>query len=170
MSLKSAVEIKIKTIEDIKSMTRRIAYQIYEDNYQLSKLYLVGIAPTGKMFSEKLKNYLETISNLKIHFIELEMNKKNPTSKIVTTPKNYSVENQSIVIVDDVLNTGRTLSYAVNYFLSHRPDKIKTAILVNRSHNKFPIKADFKGVSLSTSTQEHIKVILTGQNQGIFLR
>lgn len=170
MNLKSTTDVKIKTSEDINTMTRRIAYQIYEDNYQLSKLYLVGIAPTGKLFSEKLKTHLENISNLKIHFIELEMDKKNPTSKIVTTPKNYSIENQSIVIVDDVLNTGRTLSYAVNYFLSDRPDKIKTAILVNRSHNKFPVKADFKGVSLSTSTQEHIKVKLTGQHQGIFLR
>ena len=80
------------------------------------------------------------------------------------------LENKSIVIVDDVLNTGSTLIYAVQYFLQIPVNQIKTAVIVNRNHKKFPIKADFKGISLSTSTNEHVSVILDGSKSGIYLR
>ena len=80
-----------------------------------------------------------------------------------------SLINQPIVIVDDVLNTGSTLIYAVSYFLQVPVKRIKTAVMVNRNHKKFPIKADFKGISLSTSINEHITVTLDGEASGIYL-
>ena len=72
-------------------------------------------------------------------------------------------------MVDDVLNTGSTLIYAVSYFLQVPVKSIKTAVMVNRNHKKFPIKADFKGISLSTTLNEHISVILEGPDAGIYL-
>ena len=79
------------------------------------------------------------------------------------------IKNKSIIIVDDVLNTGSTLISAVSYFLKIPVKKIQTAVMVNRNHKKFPIKADFKGISLSTSVNEHISVVLEGDGIGIYL-
>ena len=75
------------------------------------------------------------------------------------------IKNKSIVIIDDVLNSGSTLLYAVNAFLSISLNKIQTVVLVNRNHKIFPIKADFKGISLSTSVKEHIKVVLNSKEE-----
>ena len=79
------------------------------------------------------------------------------------------IENHSIVIVDDVLNTGSTLIYAVNHFLQISVKQIKTVVMVNRNHKKYPIKADFKGLSLSTSLNDHVTVVLEGNESGIYL-
>ena len=77
--------------------------------------------------------------------------------------------NKTVVVVDDVLNTGSTLIYAVKYFLNIPVKKIQTAVIINRNHKKFPIKADFKGISLSTTIKEHVDVVLEGSKKGIYL-
>jgi pyrimidine operon attenuation protein/uracil phosphoribosyltransferase len=101
--------------------------------------------------------------------VTLSIDKKNPLNRIESDVPLDQLKNQSIVIVDDVLNTGSTLIYAVAYFLQIPVKRIKTAVMVNRNHKKFPIKADFKGISLSTSINEHISVILEGEETGIYL-
>jgi len=68
-----------------------------------------------------------------------------------------------LVLVDDVLNSGTTLIYGVKHFLEVPLKKFKTAVLVNRNHKKYPIKADFKGISLSTSLHEHVNIHLEGK-------
>ena len=73
--------------------------------------------------------------------------------------KNSEYKNKPIVLVDDVLNSGTTLMYGVKFFLEVPLKRFKTAVLVNRNHKKYPVKADFKGLSLSTSLQEHIHVV-----------
>ena len=79
------------------------------------------------------------------------------------------IENHSIVVIDDVLNTGSTLIYAVNYFLRISVKQIKTVVMVNRNHKKYPIKADFKGLSLSTSLNDLVTVVFEGDESGIYL-
>ena len=79
------------------------------------------------------------------------MTKKNPLNRINSDKPLNVLKNNSVVVVDDVLNTGKTLIYAVSYFLQAPVKSIKTAVMVNRNHKKFPIKADFKGISLSTT-------------------
>jgi pyrimidine operon attenuation protein/uracil phosphoribosyltransferase len=113
---------------------------------------------------------LEGFSALKINYATLTINKENPIDGVSCELQLNELENKSIVIVDDVLNTGSTLIYAVQYFLQIPVKQIKTAVIVNRNHKKFPIKADFKGISLSTSTNEHVSVILDGSKSGIYLR
>ncbi len=95
------------------------------------------------------------------------MIKKNP-QKGIEVKGNILFKNKSIVIVDDVLNTGKTLIHSTNFFLSKDLKKIQTAVLVNRNHKIYPIKADFKGISLSTSIKEHISVIFD-KNEGVYL-
>ena len=101
--------------------------------------------------------------------MSIKINKRNPTKKISSSIDEKKCINKNIIIVDDVLNTGSTLIYAVKYFLKIPVKKIQTAVIVNRNHKKFPIKADFKGISLSTSIKEHVDVILEGSKQGIYL-
>jgi len=161
---------KIKTAAQIQSSIRRIAYQIYENNFEEKEIVIVGIASRGSDLAYALRKALESFSNLKITYGELRMNKDNPRNTLECDLSVSQLENQSIVIVDDVLNTGSTLIYAVQYFLTISVKQIKTAVMVNRNHKKFPIKADFKGISLSTSTNEHVTVILEGEEGGVFLR
>jgi len=161
---------KIKSAAQIQSIIKRIAYQIYENNIEEKELVIVGIAPRGSELASQLINAIERFSSLKINYGELNINKDNPRDTVEFNISKSHLENKSIVIVDDVLNTGSTLIYAVKYFLTIPIKQIKTAVMVNRNHKNFPIKADFKGISLSTSTNEHVSVILDTKKGGIFLR
>ena len=161
---------KIKSSAQIQSSIRRIAYQIYENNIEEKELVIVGIAPRGSELALQLIKGIESFSGIKINYVDLNINKNNPRDIIECNIDPYQLENKSIVIVDDVLNTGSTLIYAVKYFLTFPVKQIKTAVMVNRNHKKFPIKADFKGISLSTSINEHVTVILEEEKGGIFLR
>ena len=161
---------KIKDANDIKSTIKRIAYQVYESYIEEKDIVIVGIGSKGKKLSVLLGESLSIISTLELTYVTLDINKKKPLNSIKSNIPKEKLKNKSIVIVDDVLNTGSTLIYAVSYFLTIPVKQIKTAVMVNRNHKKFPIKADFKGISLSTSTNEHIEVILDGIKSGIFLK
>ena len=80
-----------------------------------------------------------------------------------TSISSEDYKNKSLILVDDVLNSGATLIYGVKHFLEVPLKRFKTAVLVNRNHKKYPVKADFKGISLSTSLHEHVEVVLTGK-------
>ena len=142
----------------IEHCTQRIAYQIYEENFDYKEIYLAGIAKNGEVYAQKIKAFLEDISPLKVHLVQLKVNKKNPLSPVQCSHALEELKNQSVVVVDDVLNSGSTLMYAVKHFLDTELRKLKTAVLIDRNHKKFPIKADFKGLSLSTSIQNHVQV------------
>ncbi len=153
----------------IEYCSKRIAYQIFESNINSKEVFLVGIADNGYIFAKKIEKILIDISQIKIKTLKLEIDKKKPGNKISLDFEVENLENKSIVIIDDVLNTGLVLAHALKHLLIVHIKQIKIAVLVNREHNKFPIKADFKGISLSTSVNETIKVNLVGKQKGIFL-
>ncbi len=152
----------------IQKTIKRISYQIYETNSEENELVLAGIKENGLELATRIQKELKKISDLDVVLIEIKMDKKNPRDKISISQSISFCENKSVVVVDDVLNTGRTLIYAVKKFLSIKLKKIQTAVLVNRNHKNFPIKGDFKGISLSTSIKEHINVRF-GKDEGIYL-
>ena len=165
-----SIKKKIKDISNIDLYLKRIAYQIYENNNEEdNSLIIVGVEKNGKILASKICNILKSISNFNLTLMSIEINKKNPTKKLFISIDKKNCLNKNIIIVDDVLNTGRTLIYAVKYFLEIPVRKIQTAVIINRNHKKFPIKADFKGISLSTSIKEHVDVILEGSKKGIYL-
>ncbi|MDT0295096.1 phosphoribosyltransferase family protein [Mesonia ostreae] len=145
---------------EIEHKIRRIAFQIYENNIEEKEIVLAGIARSGYIFAEKLKECLENISPIQIILCEVKVNKKNPLDRVETSLEKEQYSNKSIIIVDDVLNSGATLIYGIKHFLNVPVKKLQTAVLVDRSHKKYPIKADFKGISLSTSLSERVKVSL----------
>ncbi len=149
--------IILNTIQ-INQKIRRIAYQIYERNSNEKEVIIVGIIGNGYIFAEKLVEILREISTLKVTICQVNINKKKPLDPISTSIEVNEYKNKSLVLVDDVLNSGTTLIYGVKHFLDVPLKKFKTAVLVNRNHKKYPVKADFKGVSLSTSIKEHVQV------------
>jgi len=149
--------IILDTIQ-INQKIRRIAYQIYESNSNEKEVIIVGIIGNGYIFAEKLVEILKEISTLKVTICKININKKKPLEPISTSLEVNDYKNKSLVLVDDVLNSGTTLIYGVKHFLDVPLKKFKTAVLVNRNHKKYPVKADFKGVSLSTSIKEHVQV------------
>jgi pyrimidine operon attenuation protein/uracil phosphoribosyltransferase len=142
----------------VQQKIRRIAYQIYENNSNEKEIVLAGIASNGYIFATELEKYLLEISSLKVIMCKVVMDKKNPLNSIKTSIDSSEYQNKSLVLVDDVLNSGATLIYGIKHFLEVPLKRFKTAVLVNRNHKKYPVKADFKGISLSTTLQEHVVV------------
>ena len=151
----------ILTNEQINHKIKRIAYQILESNSTEKEIVLAGITGNGYILSKKIKGVLSQISDINIQLCEVKIDKKKPRNKIVTSLNSIDYKNKSLVLVDDVLNSGTTLMYGVKHFLEVPLKRFKTAVLVNRNHKKYPIKADFKGVSLSTTLQDNITVKFT---------
>lgn len=154
----------ILTHAEINHKIRRIAFQIYESNVDEKEVVLAGIDRNGYIFAKKLKTVLQKISDITPLLCKVSIDKKNPWKDVKTSIPIEDYSNKSIVLVDDVLNSGTTLIYGVKHFLGVPLKQFKTAVLVNRNHKKYPVKADFKGISLSTSLHEHINVVLEGKS------
>jgi pyrimidine operon attenuation protein / uracil phosphoribosyltransferase len=143
---------------------KRIAYEIYEHNCDEKDIVIAGIYDSGYEFAKLLKKAMEEISPLKVTLVKVELDKFAPFQSEVKLDCNLSdLENKSIILTDDVLNTGKTLAYSLKPFLNIAIKKIQTAVIVDRHHKSFPISADFTGYSLATTLQEHIEVILQGE-------
>ncbi|MCK5638562.1 MAG: phosphoribosyltransferase [Flavobacteriaceae bacterium] len=155
--------------QQINHKIRRIAFQVYENNTDEKEIILAGIKNKGFTLAKKLKRALENISDIKVQLCEVKINKKKPLDKIETSLQPDEYKNKSLILVDDVLNSGTTLIYATKHFLDVPLKQFKTVVLVNRNHKKYPIKADFKGISLSTSLQEHISVEFEKDSASAFL-
>lgn len=145
---------------------KRIAYQIYESNVNEDRIILAGIADNGYKLAKKLQQELQDISKIKVTLCEVQINKKNPLQEVRTSLEPETYKGMSVVLIDDVLNSGTTLIYGVRHFLDVPLKQFRTAVLVDRSHKKYPVKADFKGISLSTSLNETVEVqILEGDDR-----
>ena len=156
--------------QEIQHKIRRIAYQIYESNVYEEEIILAGVQENGFLLAKKLKQNLEKISEIKPILCKVVIDKKNPLAEITTSLEKEDYTNKSLVLIDDVLNSGSTLIYGVKHFLDVPLKQFKTAVLVNRNHKKYPVKADFKGISLSTSLHEHVEVILSGKQFEAYLK
>lgn len=142
-----------------------MSYQIYENNFSDKIISLVGISSRGFEIAKLLKVEIESISNIQVSLFELTIDKVSPSSEnIKINPLQKSLKG-TVIIVDDVLNTGRTLIYASLPFLNIKIEKIQIAVLVDRNHKKFPVSADYKGIELNTTFKEHVSVELNKKKQ-----
>jgi pyrimidine operon attenuation protein/uracil phosphoribosyltransferase len=155
----------ILTHQEIEHKIKRIAYQIYETFVDEEEIVIAGIASNGFIFAEKIAASLKGIANLNILLCEVIIDKHKPETVVQTSIPKEQYANKGLILVDDVLNSGTTLIYAVRHFLDVPLTKFKTAVLVDRNHKKYPVKADFKGISLSTSLLEHVSVVFDDNGQ-----
>lgn len=155
-------KVKILNTLQIEQKLSRLAYEVYENNFSEKELLIVGIEGNGYKVANHLAEKLKNISPLKITLGKISLNKEKPwEGEPKTDFEEKAFVNKTIILVDDVLNSGKTLMYAVKLFLDKPVKKINTVILVDRSHTRFPVKADFVGLRLSTTLQEHIEADLS---------
>src|SRR5690554_2726257 len=139
----------------------RIAYEIVENNFDDEKLFLVGIKGTGFEIAKELAERLEKIGEPAIHCFGLIVEKKNPLEHdISTTISIEAFDNNTIILIDDVINSGRTMQYALIKLLERPTKRVKTVALVDRKHRSFPIRCDYVGLTLSTTLKDRVEVEL----------
>ena len=156
--------------EQIIQKIRRIAFQIYEDNHLEEEIIFAGIKGSGYRLAEILQEEFSLNTGINSTLIKVSLDKMKPVQSDVSLDVDVQkISNKTIIVVDDVLNTGRTLSYSLKPFLNVRVKKLQTVVLVDRKHKNFPISADYVGYSLSTTLQEHIDVFLESDKFGVFL-
>ena len=148
----------------------RMAFEIYERNLHASGgMVVAGIAGMGTILGHLLATELQKISPLQVEEVEVLLDKQAVTATEVQLSSPIALKGKTIILVDDVLNTGKTLVYALKPFLEHEVEKIEIAVLVNRSHGLFPVKPDYTGFELATTYNEHIRVDFAGNNYSVHL-
>jgi len=142
---------------------RRMAYEILENNSGEKHLILAGIKDSGSVIARNIQRLLEEIAgdHLTTELISIALDKKRPGP--VTLSKTLPFDDQVIIVVDDVANSGKTLLYALKPFLDYHPSKIESLVLVERTHKAFPVSPDYTGLSLATTLQDHIYVEVEGE-------
>lgn len=156
--------------KQVSQMIKRIAYEIFERNFQEQEMVIAGIEEKGYLFARLLIAELEKVSPFKLTLVKVSLEKfLHSQSEITLDIDAVKLKNKCIVLTDDVLNTGRTLAYSLKPFLNNDIRKLEIAILVNRGHKLFPVSADYFGYELSTTLKEHIEVILNGDQAGVYL-
>ncbi|MCL6260112.1 phosphoribosyltransferase [Aquiflexum sp. TKW24L] len=164
---------KTKTLvlshRQISQKITRMAYEIYERNASESSIVFAGITGMGHHLAESLAGALKEISPLEVTVIEIILDKSDVNRGDVLLSEKIDLSNKCVIVVDDVLNTGKTLVYALLPFLQSTIKKIEVAVLVNRSHKLFPVSPDYTGLELATTLSEHITVDLSSENHTVHL-
>ena len=135
---------------------RRMALEVAERNSEEKELLLIGIKDNGVVIANTIKNYLKDVFKGEIKVIELSLDKRKPGK--ITLSENVDFTDKSILLIDDVANSGKAMLYSLKPLLEAFPKKIETMALVERTHKIFPIKVDYIGFSISTTLDEHIYV------------
>jgi len=164
-------QVLILNKQQIAQKINRIAYQILEDNIDEKEIVLAGIWDRGYKLALRLQAVLEEIASFKIVMLRVDLEKQSSKLVAKTDLTENIWKNKVIILVDDVLNSGKTLAYGLGVFLNTPHKKIRTAVLVDRSHKIFPIATDFVGLELSTILKEHVDVVMDveGEEDRVYL-
>lgn len=140
----------------------RMAYEVFEHNHNEKEIVIAGIDGMGYTLAERVQKAIEKLCPVKVTLLKIKVDKENPIGKEpILSPASYTIKNKVVILVDDVLNSGKTLIYGAKVFLGEPLKRLSTLVLIDRSHNRYPIKADYIGLPLSTTLQEHITVDLS---------
>jgi pyrimidine operon attenuation protein / uracil phosphoribosyltransferase len=135
---------------------QRMAYEVMENNMDEDKIILAGIRDNGLVIAKCIQQILSDISSLKTKLISVSLDKRHPGKIDLSERLDFS--GHVIIVVDDVVSSGKTLLYSLKPFLEFQPKKIQTLVLVERSYKNFPVIPDYVGLSISTTLQDHIFV------------
>jgi pyrimidine operon attenuation protein/uracil phosphoribosyltransferase len=156
--------------EQIEQKINRIAMQVYERNHTAQSIVMAGVYGTGTKFAQRLAAAIEKLSPIKVTLVSVQVDKQSPVGKRAVLSDDSVLQDGALVlVVDDVLNSGRTLIHALEPFLGTQLKALQTVVLVDRNHPSYPVKADYVGLSMATTLQEHIDVILDAENEGVYL-
>ena len=157
--------------EQVLQKIKRIAYEIYENNYEEELLVMAGIEGQGYELAHMLQRQLQEVSGKEVQLVKVSLDKSSPSqSSIELDCPVEALKGRSIILADDVLNTGKTLAYSLKPFLQNPVKKLEIAVLVNRSHTSFPVQAKYTGYELATTLTEHIQVVLQDGVMAVYLK
>jgi len=152
--------------KDIHNKIKRISLEVYEEVFNDKKLTVFGISKNGYEIAKKIKNFLEEYTNLEIKIYKIDILKSDE----IKIEEKYEINNSTVLLVDDVMQSGKTLQFVISNLIKFNPSKIKTSVIVNRDQTLFPVKVDFSGVKLSTSVNEHVDFIVDDKKEfSVFL-
>jgi len=155
---------------EIDQKITRLAHQIIENTFEQERLYIGGISGNGSQLAGRIKEIIEENTDQEIVLFEMTLNKNEPWKEPITLSiTQEEIKNGYILLIDDVINSGKTMQYALVKLLEQATKAIKTVVLVDRQHRRYPIKADFVGISLSTTLQERVEVELSESNSYAYL-
>lgn len=144
--------------EEILRICNRFAFQILENSTDSNAIHIVGIKEKGFEIAKIIENELKSITDKSILLRSIKINKKNPKDSVLSNLKSNE-KTDIIFLVDDVLNTGKTLIYSLSFLLKFNFKSIRTLVLIDRNHKQFPVKVDYKGISLSTNISDNIQLL-----------
>jgi pyrimidine operon attenuation protein/uracil phosphoribosyltransferase len=149
----------------------RIAYQVLEDNFDEEEILIAGILPRGNHIAERLKKILDEIAPFKSKLLNIELDKQSSRLKAKIDFDINDCEDKVVILVDDVLNSGKTLAYGFGVFIDVRLKKLRTVVLIDRNHKNFPMTTDYAGMALSTVLKERVDVYLSenGKEDAVYL-
>lgn len=157
--------------QQIQQKIERLGHQIIENSFEEKQIFIGGISGNGIKLANQLKSIIESASDQEVIVFEVSVNKEKPWSE----PVNLNIEQEQfkngyVLLVDDVLNSGKTMQYSLIKILEQPTKAIKTVALVDRTHRRYPIKADFVGISLTTTLKERVEVVLDSSNSQAYLQ
>ncbi len=156
--------------QQIQQKIVRLGHQLIEAAFDQQCIYVGGIVGNGYVLAQLLADVIAQNSALQVVCFEVRLNKDEPWSEAITfSIEQKELKNSYIILVDDVVNSGKTMQYALLKFLEHATKAIKTVSLIDRQHRRYPIKTDFAGLSLSTTLKNHVEVDFTANDAKVFL-
>ena len=167
--------MKLLDSHKIKQKTQRLAIEILENNCSEEQIILAGLNRNGMAYAQMLFDEMSkvTIVQPEIILTQITLNPANPIeNQVIVDMPLEQLKNKTIIIVDDVANTGRTLQFAMKPFLNIIPKKLELAVLVDRMHKSFPVRANYVGIALATTLMENIDVQIrdiAAENQAVYL-
>ena len=164
----STTQTLVLNAQQMSQKIQRMAWQIYEQNHAEKNIIVAGIAKRGFVLAERIAKTLANISEIEVIIVSIQLDKDNPLGAPIQVDE-VDFTNQTVVLVDDVLKSGKTLMYGAQYFMQQPLKKLMTAVLIDRNYKRFPVKADVVGLSLSTTMQEHVSVEL-GNKEAVYLQ
>ena len=158
--------------QQIQQKIDRIAYQILEDNFDEKEILIAGMLPRGTHIAQRLKTILDEIAPFKSKLLTLDVDRNSTSLNAKYDFDITECNNKVVILVDDVLNSGKTLAYGFGVFLDVPLKKLRTVVLIDRNHKRFPMITDFAGMALSTVLKEFVDVVLDeeGEEDGVYLR
>ena len=163
-------KIQLLNKQQVNQKIKRVAFEIFENNFSEKELVFVGIEKMGYVFAQLLIEEYKLISKQKVVLIKLYLDKYSPLQSEIRLESDYSLKDKVVILFDDVLNTGRTLVYSLKPFLNTEIKKLQTAVIVDRGYKSFPVAADYIGYALSTTLKEHVNVVLDDSDDfGVYI-
>jgi pyrimidine operon attenuation protein/uracil phosphoribosyltransferase len=158
--------------QQIRQKIDRIAYQILEDNFDEGEIVIAGIFPSGSKLAQRIKNILDEIAPFKSKLVGIQLDKQSSSLKANIDFDIQDCSNKVVILVDDVMNSGKTLAHGFGVFRDVPMKKLRTVVLIDRNHKKFPMTTDYAGMALSTVLKEHVDVVLDeeGEEDAVYLR